>query len=123
MNKYTAEAFYVAKEINLDKVSKKLEQKPLIKRREFLIYELNKNEFVFVFNYGSIVFFNIARDAQENFKKLISKYYKNPLKKVYSEIYTIMDGGKDDSIFSAEAILRKVEQEEIEIVSRILAQS
>ena len=36
--------------INLDKVSEKLEQKPLTKRREFLIYELNKNEFIFVFN-------------------------------------------------------------------------
>ncbi len=144
------EALYVAKEIQLDKAAEKFlvskpeiknvkpqiqpavalapvfegERKLIDKRREFLVYQIDKErQYLFVFGFGSLVFFNIEDVVKDQLKKELSKFYVNPVRKTIDESYELVEHGSEYSVYSSESIVPKVTFFEIEVVARILAQS
>lgn len=123
---YNLEAFYLAKGINLAKVAEKLDKNLVGRRREFLTYLLGPNEYLFIFSFGAVVFTNIAKETQTGIKRSLSKFLIEPVKRDYDEAYDLYERGeeiKEISVGPDSANLPAVGIEEIEIVSRILAQS
>jgi uncharacterized Rmd1/YagE family protein len=123
VKEFNLEAFYLAKEILLDKTAEKLEKNLAGKRREFLTYLLGPQEFLFVFSFGAVVFVNIDKETQTVLKKSLQKFLKAPVKNSsYNESYVLRSSEKLN-IGEEMADLPVVESGEIEIAARILAQS
>lgn len=126
MNSSTAfnlEAIYLAKEILIEKAAEKLPYNLIGRRREFLTYLVGPHEFIFLFSFGAIVFVNIDKDTQTAVKKAMGKFLRAPVKKnSYSESY-ILQQSEQLNIGDSAANLPIIENGEIEVSARILAQS
>lgn len=120
---YNIEAVYLAKGIDLAKTAEKLDKNLIGKRREFLTYLLGEKEFFFVFSFGALVFVNIGKELQTATKRALAKFAQNPVKGSYEESYILREGEKKFEVGNEAAALPVVRSEEIEIASRILAQS
>lgn len=120
---FSLEAYYLAKEVLLDKVTEKLEKNLIGKRREFLTYLLGPHEFLFVFSFGAVVFVNADKNTQDAIKKSLSKFLRSPVKKTpYHESYVLRESDKLN-VGEDVADLPVVDAGEIEIAARILGQS
>lgn len=120
---YQLQAEYLAKEINLAKAAEKLDKNLIGRRREFLTYLLGPQEFLFMFSFGAIVFVNIAKETQTSIKRSLSRFLVNPVKKNYEESYVVREAHEKFNVSDNAADLPATGMEEIEIASRVLAQS
>lgn len=120
---YQLQAFYLAKEINLTKTAEKLDKNLIGRRREFLTYLLGPHEFLFVFSFGAVVFVNIAKETQTAMKRSLNKFLVNPVKNNYEESYVLRENTEKFGVTDNVADLPSLGVEEIEIASRVLAQS
>lgn len=120
---YQIEAYYVSKGIDLIKAAERLDKNLISKRREFLTYLLGPQEFLFLFSFGATVFVNISRDAQKGIRKSIGRFLIDSIKKEYEESYTLRKNQEQFSTLANSADLPAIGVEEIEIASRVLAQS
>lgn len=120
---YQVQAEYLAKGIDLIKTALKLDKNLVGQRREFLTYILGKYEYFFVFSFGAITFVNVDSETQTSIKRSLSKFLINPVKKKYEESYLLREKEGTFNVGGNAAELPKVTLEEIEIASRILAQS
>ncbi|OGG80722.1 hypothetical protein A3A39_00150 [Candidatus Kaiserbacteria bacterium RIFCSPLOWO2_01_FULL_54_13] len=124
IKEFSLEAFYLAKEVLLDKAAEKLEKNLIGRRREFLTYLFGPHEFMFVFSFGAVVFVNIDKDTQTATKKALHKFLRAPVRKdSYHESYILRQGEKELNVGEAAAELPSINTGEIEIAARILAQS
>ena len=122
-HEYNLVAFYLAKEINLSKTAEKLDKNLIGRRREFLTYLLGPKEFLFVFSFGAVVFVNVAKDTQSAIKRSLTKFLMSPVKKTYDESYMLREREGKFIVGDESTDLPAIGIEEIEIASRILAQS
>lgn len=120
---YKLEAAYIAKEINLAKTAEKLDKNLIGRRREFLTYLLGAHEFLFVFSFGAVAFVNVARETQVSIRRSLSRFLVNPTKKIYDESYVLREEEGAPNIGDDVARLPSIGIEEVEVASRILAQS
>lgn len=122
-HEYHLEAFYLAKEINLTKAAEKVDKNLIGRRREFLTYLMGPKEFLFVFSFGAVVFVNVAKDMQTTMRKSLSRHLVSPVKKIYDESYVLREREGKFAVGDEATDLPAIGIEEIEIVSRVLAQS
>ncbi len=120
---YQLHAVYLAREINLLKTAEKLDKNLIGRRREFLTYLLGPNEFLFIFSFGAVVFVNISKENQIAIRKSLSKFLEKPVRKNYEESYTLTKNQDKINVTDSGATLPLIGVEEIEIASRVLAQS
>lgn len=71
---YSIKAFHVSEKIRLKDVREKFSRPPLEFSNQEMVIRYSEDSFVFLYNYGSVVFFNVADSLQEQEISVLNQY-------------------------------------------------
>src|SRR3989338_6389893 len=84
-------AIYAARGIKLAEAEKRMEQTPASRKRNLLVYELGKDQMVFIYSFGSVVFANVDLKSSYKLLRKIHKALNEPLEEDLMEEYAWTD--------------------------------
>lgn len=64
MKQYFIQAQHLATRLQLKQVAGQISESPIVQTPYELVYELRANSFVFIYNFGAVVFFNVPEDSR-----------------------------------------------------------
>ncbi len=125
MTKYSMRSLYLSKEIKLNDVRKTLDYKLASFEREMLVYEIAPDKYVFIYSFGSVVFYNTGTSMADKIIQLLTAEIVKPVPKYLYENYIVMEdaSAEADIVDFNKVVLNKTNLMKISIISRILAQS
>ncbi len=117
-----AKAFHLERRLQLNLIRNQFTNFKLIKReRSFLLYEVTNNGYIYIKDYGSVVFINCTDDLIENTLNIISNHKKNSTD-LPSETYKLTNGNEIDVDFG-EIHIKELNHDIAHIIMLNLAQS
>jgi len=123
MNNYELIGTYVADKIELSKLDNILPLHPITKAKYKYVYEIDKEKFVFIYDFGSIVSFNLGKkDLDKLFLKL-RKHIKCIEHSEQDSFNIIIKNTDAEAVGFSEATLNQLDINKIEMIAVALAQS
>ena len=120
---YTVKAFQVSSSVNLRLMKLQLNWNLLFQDSDELYFEIGKNKYVYVFQYGMISFFNVSDVDIERAISKLSSYFKEPLSEKHSEEIVIEIQAKTLQVHFDKVILPELHSETIRLVMLNASQS
>ena len=117
-------AIYAARGIKLSEAEKRMEQAPVSRKRNLLVYELGKDQMVFIYSFGSVVFANVDLKSSYKLLRKIHKSLTEPLEEDLMEEYAWTD--KDvtaDEVGYNVLKLKESSPDKLLLAAYVLAQS
>ncbi|TPN87075.1 RMD1 family protein [Aquimarina algicola] len=121
--KTEAYALQIADVISIKDCKKNFDSKLLFFDTDELFYERFKGQYIYVFKYGVICFYNINRDTSEQICNEILVYSKNLTKEETSENIDIIIEGECNMVSFGEVTLKEFNIESIRLVMLNVSQS
>lgn len=117
-------AIYAARGIKLAEAEKKMEQTPASRKRNLLVYELGKEQLMFIYSFGAVVFANVdLKNAYKTLRK-IHKALVEPLEDDLMEEYAwTTDGVTTEEVGFDVLKLKEVNPDKLMLAAYVLAQS
>ncbi len=117
-------AIYAARGIKLAEAEKRMEQTPASRKRNLLVYELAKDQFVFIYSFGAVVFANVDLKNAYKLLRKIHKALTEPLEDDLMEEYAWTDKEvtADEVGFNVLKI-KEVTPDKLSLAAYVLAQS
>ncbi|WP_282081501.1 RMD1 family protein [Aquimarina algiphila] len=88
-----------------------------------LFYERFKGQYIYVFKYGVVSFYNIPKDTAEQICNEILMYGKNLMKEEISETISIIIGGESNSVTLGTVVLKEFSIESLRLIMLNISQS
>ena len=125
MRTYNLVAYYIAEEVQLNKIEEVIKKKPVLKKIDKVVYKFSAEKFLIVYDFGSIVTLNFYEKEVDEIIEKLRKICVKSVKKPIAEIYSLVLNPKikRDVVKFEEVLLKRFEQKKFEIISRVLAQS
>lgn len=125
MKELQARAYYVGNELKLDEIDKKTDLHPIVRKRDFLLYELAPDTFVVAYSFGVWVFIGYDQKLEKAYIKKYLRFVSDPQEKYLSEEYAVVideNTEKELAEFNR-AVFRKIDPGRLMLLSEVLAQS
>lgn len=117
-----AKAYHLEKQLFLGEIRKKLNSYTLLKREHsFLLYELSEKSYLYIKDYGSVVFINCNINSIKEFISILLNEEKD-IEKLPSEEYDIILGDKIEVDFN-KITVKDLNEDVAHIIMLNLAQS
>lgn len=125
MKELGARAYYVGNELKIAEIDKKNELQPVVRKRDFLLYELASETYVFAYTFGVWVFIGYDPKLEKAYIKKYARFIADPQEKQLVEEYgiTVDDSLEKDSVDYDRVRLRSLDLEKVMLLSEVLAQS
>lgn len=118
-------SYHIAEDIKLKELLKVIDYKPIEQKPMQLSYQLSEWGFCYIYNFGSVVFFNISPVLQHDFiKKIESVRQSEAATTTTNEEYVveIIPTEKNKVDFN-KVVFNTLEKDKVELIALILAQS
>lgn len=127
MKQYFIQAQHLSTRLNLKTITAMVSESPIVQTPYELVYELKNNSFVFVHNFGAVVFFNVSEDARFLFLRNILGE-KSGLANITSEDFTVeelseLTGGALHEISFNKVKVVDLTYEKIKLICNVIAES
>ncbi len=117
-------AIYAARGIKLAEAEKRMEQTPASRKRNLLVYELGKDQMVFIYSFGSVVFANVDLKNAYKLLRKIHKALTEPLEDDLMEEYAWTDKEvATDEVGFDVLKLKEASPDKLLLAAYVLAQS
>ncbi len=125
MKELSVRAYYVGNELKIAEIDKKTETQPLIRKRDFLVYELAPETYVFAYTFGVWVFIGYDSKLEKAYIKKYNRFIGEPQEKQLIEEYLVAldETIEKESVEFDKIKLRTLEMEKILLLAEVLAQS
>jgi len=121
--KTEAYAVQIADVISIRDCKKNFDSKLLFFDTDELFYERFKGQYIYIFKYGVICFYNISKDTVEQICNEILMYGKNLIREEISENIDIVIGGEPNMVSYGMVTLKEFNVESIRLVMLNVSQS
>lgn len=117
-------AYHLAEALKLKEVAKLFDLKPLQLNPTKLVYELGTDSYCLLYNFGSVVFFNVAEEVQQTTLNRLKEAVQGDAAPVTSDefLFEVERRAKNTVTFD-KVMVDKRSREKIEIIALVLAQS
>src|SRR3989344_4158086 len=121
---YSVLAYHLTDNLKLKKFSTVFPDTPQDATAQRIIYQLSEDSYCLVYNFGSVVFFNVDEKRRENYLAQIKSILDQEIILVTSDDFLVeVDSQKPRSIDFTQLTVKKLTKPIVELVSLILAQS
>lgn len=115
-------AFYVARELPVNKVKEVLKYKLISEKRERLVFEIAPKNYLFVYSFGALVFYDVEEVMIVATIKNLRGLKVEILKEKITDDYIVVEHLKNAVEFN-QIKLKSVDLEKLKLVAWVLAQS
>jgi uncharacterized Rmd1/YagE family protein len=127
MKQYFIQAQHLSTRLSLKAVAGQISADPIVQTSYELVYEVGTNSFLFVYNFGALVFFNVPEDKRYLFLKNVLAD-RHVVSNISSEDFTVEEVGELTANNTHETGFNKVRvlnlnYEKIKLVCGVLAES
>lgn len=127
MKQYFIQAQHLATRLQLKQVSSQIAGAPIVQTPYELVYELRSDSFVFIYNFGAVVFFNVPEDSRFLFLRNILGG-KGGAANVTSEDFIVEEVGELTNSATHETAFSKIRvvnlnYDKIKLVCSVMAES
>lgn len=125
MKELSARAYYVGNELKIAEIDKKTELQPIVRKRDFLVYELAPETYAFAYTFGVWVFIGYDPKLEKAYIKKYARFVEGPQEKHLIEEYTVAldDALEKESVEFDKIKLKYLDMEKVTLLSEVLAQS
>lgn len=123
MKNYELIGTYIADQINLSKLDNIFPIRPITKGKYKSTYEIDTEKFVFVYDFGSIVSFNLDKKDLDSIYLNFQKHIKCVERPERDSFNIIVQSTDTEDIGFSEATLDQLDVNKIEMIAVVLAQS
>lgn len=123
MKNYELIGTYIADQINLSKLDDIFPIRPITKGKYKSTYEIDTEKFVFVYDFGSIVSFNLDKKDLDSIYLQLKKHIKCVERPERDSFNIIVQSTDTEDIGFSEATLDQLDVNKIEMIAVVLAQS
>ncbi len=123
---YLVNAYHITESLKLKKFATLFPDTPFDANAQRIVYQLAEDSFFLVFNFGSVVFFNVEEKKKENYltqiKATLTQDQDTTV--VTSDDFSVeIDQKGPASVEFTKLIVKKLTKQAVELVSLVLAQS
>lgn len=121
---YSFASYQLGELLKLKEMAKFFDLKPVVLNPTRIVYELSKEGYLILFNFGSVVFFNISEEVQKTTLERLQKNLPKSESPVMNDTF-ILEAEKKakNQVFFDKVTVDKLSREKIEMISMVLAQS
>ncbi|MBU1918528.1 MAG: RMD1 family protein [bacterium] len=117
-------SYHVVKELKLKDLVKKFDERPLVFTPLVLGYQFGSTSYCFIYNFGSVVFFNLSTTQQT----AIINAIQNHLDKIFDlsvmdEYFLELKPREKNKVTFNRVIVDSIDSDKVELISLVLAQS
>lgn len=125
MKELSARAYYVGNELKIAEIDKRTELQPIVRKRDFLVYELAGETYAFAYSFGVWVFIGYDPKLEKSYIKKYARFVDGPQEKHLIEEYTVAldDTLEKESVEFDKIKLKSLDMEKVMLLSEVLAQS
>lgn len=125
MRELQVRAYYAGNELKLAEIDKKTELQPIVRKRDFLLYELSSETYVFVYSFGVWVFIGYDPKLEKAYIKKYARFISEPQEKLLVEEYAIgiEETLEKESVEFDRVKFRSLELDKIILLAEVLAQT
>jgi uncharacterized Rmd1/YagE family protein len=123
MKNYELIGTYIADKIELSKIDNIFPLRPITKGKYKSTYEINKEKFVFIYDFGSIVSFNLDKKELDALFLKLSEHIKCIEHPEQDSFNIIINSADTEAVGFSEATLNQLDINKIEMIAVVLAQS
>jgi len=120
---YSFQATHITEALKLKEIAKLFDLKPTVLKPDLLSYDLGSNSACFLYNFGSVVFFNVAPEVQQSTLNRLRDFLSLTETPVTSEEFFLQTGSKQTQVFFDRVVTTKLKSDKVELLAHILAQS
>jgi len=123
---YLVNAYHITESLKLKKFASLFPDTPFDANAQRIVYQLSEDSFFLVFNFGSVVFFNVEEAKKENYLTQIKTTLAQEEVKtvVTSDDFSVeVDQKVPASVEFTKLTVKKLSKQVVELVSLVLAQS
>ncbi|GAA4273141.1 RMD1 family protein [Aquimarina gracilis] len=121
--KTKAYAVQIADVISIRNCKNNFKAKLLFSDTDELFYELYQGQYIYIFKYGVISFYNLSREDIKEVCAEILQYGKNPIPEEVSEYIEIMIGGNVNKVSFGKVSLKEFDVESLRLIMLNVSQS
>lgn len=122
MAEFKLKAIYIAPELPIQKIKDALKYKLLSEKRERLVYEAAPRKYVFIYSFGSVVFYDIEDAIENDLVKVLKELKVGIVKDKIFDGYTVIEHLKNSVEFN-QIKLKNIDLEKVKILALVLARS
>lgn len=125
MKELSARAYYVGDELKLAEIDKKTELQPVVRKRNFLLYELSPETYAFAYSFGVWVFIGYEQKMEKAYIKKYVRFVSDPQEKNLVEEYAIAidETAEKESVGFNQVIFKTLDLGRLTLLAEVLAQS
>lgn len=125
MRELSARAYYVGNELKIAEIDKKTELQPLVRKRDFLVYELASETYAFAYDFGVWAFIGYDPKLEKAYIKKYARFIGEPQEKhIVEEYAVVLDETLEKETVEFDKIkLKSLDLEKVMLLSEVLAQS
>lgn len=117
-------AFHLTESLKLKEIQKVFDLKPLIFQPHRLVYELSKEAYCFLYNFGGVVFFNVSSEARQSTLDRIQRAIGQSSPPLTSDEFALEENKKEGNrVFFEKMTVSRLTREKVELMALILAKS
>jgi uncharacterized Rmd1/YagE family protein len=122
---YRIKAIHIAEKLKLKDLRERFTEPPLEFSNYEMIVRYTPSSYLFVYNYGSVVFFNVPEGLQEKELSAIQEYRVSAEQSRATDFFLleVKEGMASNKVFFDRVVVRSLSHEMIKIVSMLLAES
>lgn len=120
--KYPIAAYHLGKSFEIKEIKKVLDFSLLKRESSFLMYQVKEDSFLYIKNYGSVVFFNCSEEWIQATLKIVSKGHNISIDNAYQESYEMLVDDKIEVEFD-KIFVPMMNSDNVHIVMLNVAQS
>jgi required for meiotic nuclear division protein 1 len=119
----TFRAFHLSEHFKLTSILTLFSEKPFRASGNEVAYRFGKNQYVILYNFGSLVFYNVDPVREQQILSMIQRSTVIPAEEILNQEEFSLEEGKPQRVDFRKVIFDGVTYEKIQLVSLILAQS
>ncbi len=125
MKELSIRAYYVGNELKIAEIDKKTELQPLVRKRDFLVYELAPEIYAFAYTFGVWVFVGYDAKLEKAYIKKYARFIGESQERQLVEEYVIIldETIEKESVEFNSVKFKSLELEKVMLLAEVLAQS
>ncbi len=121
---YPLHAYHLTEALKLKEVAKLFDLKPAVLNPTRLVYELGENGYCLLYNFGSVVFFNIDEAVQKTTLERLKNFLSSNIEELTSDEFLLeVEKRAKNNVFFEKVVVDKLNRDRIELIALVLAQS
>src|SRR6185437_8060332 len=121
---YRIKAIHVAERLRLKELRGRFSREPIEFSNYELIVRYSEDSYLFVYNYGSVVFFNVPDELQERELSAIQEYRLPADQGRATDIFLVeVDQVSSPKVYFDRAVIPRLSRENVKICCMLLAES